>query len=279
MSSSEISLELRCDNPAAELLVVDSDFKIIKKGSSPLTATVAPGIYSLKAKIGAQFTEKLMMVDGEQDAQQVRLIAPEFESPMPLRDTRTSREYHEGSLDQFTGSGATHATLGEGSAIVLYVRDTSRLNFNRKEEEAAAYADNFKGFRLLDGQGQELVNFDDEGKSTRHPLEGYMGARVGVAPGHYVLSWKRSGRETRLSLNTAHAWTLQVFLRLQLSKDGPVAMVPDFAEAAFAYETIGMAYSAQSDDSRMLEAARLALLDRRNVVSGDMMRDILTGRE
>lgn len=278
MSSSEISLALWCDNPAAELLVVDSDFKIIKKGSSPLTTTVAPGIYSLKAKIGAQFTEKLVMVEGEQDAHRVRLTAPEFESPMPLRDTRTSREYHEGSLDQFTGAGATHATLGEGSAIVLYVRDTSRRNFNRKEEEAAAYADNFKGFRLLDGQGEQLVNFDDEGKSTRYPLDGYMGARVRVAPGNYVLSWKRGGRETRLSLNTARAWALQVFLRLQPSKDGPVAMAPDFAEAAFAYDTIGTAYSAQRGDSRMLEAARLALLDRRNVVSGDMMRDILTGK-
>lgn len=278
MSDSEILLELSCDNPAAELLVVDSDFKILKKGSSPLTATVAAGIYSLKAKIGAQFTEELEMVNGELATQQIRLIAPKFESPMPLEGTKTSREYHAESLSQFTGDGATHATLGEGSAIVLYVRDTSRLNFNHKEDEAAAYADNFKGFRLLDGHGKELVNFDEKDKSTCLPQDGYMGARVRVVPGHYVLSWRRGGRETRLSLNTAQDWTLQVFLRLQPSTDGPVSMVPDFAEAAFAYDTMGTAYSDQRDDWRMLEAARLALLDRRNVVSGDMMRDILTGK-
>lgn len=276
MSSSEITLELWCDNPAAELLVVDSDFKIIAKGSTPLTASVAPGIYSLKAKIGAQFTETLQMLDGEQAKHSVRLTAPQFESPMPLRDTRTSREYHRGSLDQFTGTGATHASLGEGSAIVLYLRDTSKLNFNQDKGQAAQYANNFKGFRLLDSHGQELVNFDVN--STSAPAEGYMGARVSMVPGHYVLGWRRGVRETRLSLNTARGWALQIFLRLQPSKDGPVAMVPDFSEAAFAYDPINMPYSPERDDSRMLEAARLALMDRRNVVSGEMMRSILTSK-
>ena len=272
MSVSEVSLELTCDNSAAELLVVNDEFHVLATGASPLATKVGPGIYALKAKIGAQTSESLEVIDGSQPAYSFYLKAPPFESPMPLAHTSTSREYHEHSLDRFTKPGAAALALGEGSAIVLYVRDTSRRNFELKPDEATVYARSFSGFRLLDAAGRELVNFDD--KATRNIEDGYIGARVRLAPGHYVLGWKHGHQETRLALNTAPGWSLNVFIRVQQAADS-TAMVPNFSEAAFAYDKIDQPYSAHRDDFLMLEAARHALLDRRSIVTGQEMRDIL----
>lgn len=275
MSTSEVSLQLTCDNAAAELLVVNNEFKVVAKGAAPLEAKIEPGIYALKAKIGAQVSEALEVIDGSQPSYSFRLKAPEFDSAMPLTNTRTSREYHENSLARFTKPGESSVALGAGSAIVLYVRDTSGRNFDVKPEQAHAYARNFNGFRLLDAAGGELVNFDD--KATRHLEDGYIGARVQLMPGHYVLGWQHGNQETRLALNTATGWALHVFIRLQ-PVAGSTAMAPDFSEAAFAYDHIDTTYSAHREDFRMLEAARLALLDRSNVVTGQTMRSILTGK-
>jgi hypothetical protein len=276
MSTSEVSLQLSCDNAAAELLVVNGEFKLVAKGSTPLNTKVEPGIYALKAKIGAQVHEQLQVIDGSQQSYAFYLKAPEFESAMPLTHTKTSREYHQYSLDRFTQPGEPFIALGEGSVIVLYVRDTSRRNFEHKREQEVEYSSNFDGFRLMDAAGAELVNFDE--KATRSIDQGYIGAQVRVSPGHYVLAWERGDQETRLALNTAPGWVLQVFIRLQPVAANSVAMHPDFSEAAFAYDRIGMKYLADRDDFRMLEAARLALLDRRNIVTGEMMRNILTGK-
>jgi hypothetical protein len=286
MSVSEVSLELTCDNAAAELIVVDDEFRVIATGASPLAAKVEPGIYALKAKIGAQVSESLQVIDGSQPAYSFRVQSPQFESPMPLANTSTSREYQQHSLERFTGSGEHAVALGEGSAIVLFVRDTSRRNVALKPEEATEYARSFGGFRLLDAAGRELVNFDD--KAARNIEDGYIGARVRLAPGHYVLAWRHGARgrlpaagsnmqETRLALHAAPGWSLNVFIRLQAATDAS-AMVPNFADAAFAYDRIDTPYSENRSDLLVLEAARAALLDRRNVATGDEMRSLLAGK-
>ena len=275
MSTSDVSLQLSCNNAAAELLVVNNEFKVVAKGTAPLVAKVEPGIYALKAKIGAQVSESLEVIDGSQPSYSFHLQAPEFESPMPLVNTKTSREYHEDSLARFTKPGEPFVALGAGSAIVLYVRDTSRRNFEVKADQATAYGRNFDGFRLLDAAGGELVNFDD--KATRSIEDGYIGARVNLLPGPYALGWQHGNQETRLALNTASGWALHVFIRLQ-PVAGSIAMAPDFSEAAFAYDHLDTTYSVHREDFHMLEAARLALLDRSNIVTGEMMRSILTGK-
>ena len=275
MSSSEVALTLSCPNAAAELLVVNSDFKLVAHGTAPLSTRIDPGIYSLKAKIGSRTTERIELMDGSQAEYRFELEAPPFESPMPLQGTATSREYQQDSLSQFTGPGHASVALGEGSAVVLYVRDTSRLNFSIADDRKAAYRSNFRGFRLRDARGGELVDFD--AVAVDCTAEGYIGAQIRLNAGHYMLSWRLGRHETRLAVNAVPGWTMQLFLCLQPLQPGSLEMRPDFAGAAFAYTRLDEVYSPSREDMQAMEATRLALSDQRDLAIGQTLRVLMKG--
>lgn len=260
---AQVELTLSCDNPAAELLIVNATFQKVANGSSPLIASIAPGIYALTSKIGSRIEERLVAIDGSEAKVPFVLPAPAFDSPMPLAGTATDREYHETSLGQFTGAGTAKHEIGQGSALVFYVRDTSRRNFSVTPEHLADYEQSFRGFMLLDLNGAPLVDFD--AVADRHIHDGYIGAHVRLDPDHYVLCWRDEGCTMGLPVHAIPGWTLQVFVRLQPESGHAVRMRPDFSEVAFAFERPDVTYSSHRDDYRLMEAARLALLEQRDV--------------
>ena len=265
---AKVELTLSCDNPAAELLIVNATFQKVANGSSPLIASIAPGIYALTSKIGSRIEERLAAIDGSEAKVQFVLPAPAFDSPMPLAGTATDREYHETSLGQFTGAGTAKHEIGQGSALVFYVRDTSRRNFSVTPEHLADYEQSFRGFMLLDLNGAPLVDFDAVADRQIH--DGYVGAHVRLDPGHYVLCWSHERSTMGLPVHAIRGWALHVFVRLQPESGHAVRMRPDFSEVAFAFERLDVTYSSHRDDYRLMEAARLALLEQRDVGTATM---------
>lgn len=170
------------------------------------------------------------------------LESPYFESPVPIHGTITNREYQEFSPQTFTGDAAASIIrLGEDTAVVFYLRDPSRKNFQLSEDEKPAYAANFSGFRLLSADGQVLVNFDDA--AVKNIADGFVGAQVRLDVGSYALAWERDDQRLCLPIYTAPGWALQVYLRLQPVREGAVqdrlisllsiltTSVPEFASA------------------------------------------------
>ena len=99
-----------------------------------------------------------------------------------------------------------------------------------------------------------------------------------LAAGPYVLAWGRDDEQTCLAINAVQGWALQVFLRLQPVGGDALHMRPAFCDAAFALDRIDAGYSAAREDFKTMEAARLALLERRAIAGGQKMRALLTGR-
>jgi hypothetical protein len=280
MSASDIELTVTCDNAAAELLVVGSDFKMIAHGAPPLRARVEPGIYALKAKIGSKVTERLELIEPRAEPYSFELPAPRFESPMPLDGTTTSREDQREAPDPFMRSSGPRISLqgenaGTGS-LVLFVRDTDHSNSAHAAEQREAYAKGFEGFQLLDLGGRQIVDFDT--RAVKKPEHGYLGAQVQLAAGPYVLAWGHDDQQTCLAINVVKGWALQVFLRLQSVGGDSTHMRPAFCDAAFVLDRVDAGYSAAREDFRIMEAARIALLDRRPVAGGQKMRTLLAGR-
>jgi hypothetical protein len=280
MAAADVELSLNCDNAAAELLVVDGDFKLVAHGAPPLRTRVEPGIYALKAKIGAKTTERLELIELRAEPYAFELPAPRFESPMPLDGTATSREDQRQAPDQFMRSSGPKIVRDDGnggaSSLVLFVRDTSHVSAELTAEQRETYAKGFEGFRLLHLDGRQHVNFDTE--AVRRLENGYLGAQVQLAPGPYVLAWGHEEEQTCLAINAVRGWALQVFLRLQPIGGDPLHMRPAFCDAAFAMDRLDAGYSAAREDFRAMEAARIAMLDRRAVAGGQKMRALLTGR-
>lgn len=278
--AADVELNLNCDNAAAEMLVVDSDFKLVAHGAPPLRTRIEPGIYALKAKIGAKTTERLEPIEPRAEPYAFELPAPRFESPMPLDGTATSREDQRQAPDPFMRSGGPKIVLpgGDGatSSLVLFVRDTAHSSGELTAEQRETYARSFEGFRLLDADGRQHVNFDTE--AVKQLENGYLGAQVQLAAGPYVLAWGHDEQQTCLAINAVRGWALQVFLRLQPVGGDPLHMRPAFCDAAFALDRMDTGYSAAREDYRVMEAARIAMLGRRAVAGGQKMRALLTGR-
>lgn len=277
MAAADVELNLNCDNAAAEVLVVDSDFKLVAHGAPPLRTRVDPGIYALKAKIGAKTTERLELIEPRAEPYAFDLPAPRFESPMPLDGTATSREDQRQAPDPFMRASGPKIVLDDGaSSLVLFVRDTSHVNADLTADQRDTYAKGFEGFRLLDRDSRQCVDFD--AKAVKQLENGYLGAQVHLPPGPYVLAWGHDEQQTCLAVNAVRGWALQVFLRLQPVGGDPLHMRPAFCDAAFALDRIDAGYSAAREDFRVMEAARIAMLDRRAVAGGQKMRALLTGR-
>lgn len=276
MSPSEVSVTLTCENPAAELILVNSKFEPVAQGLSPLSASVVPGIYSLKSRIGESVSERLESLAPSDEEYLFHLTEPEFESPMPLDGTTTSREYHRDSVYRLLSEAPRYALHGGNSALMVFVRDTSYRSFDLNDNQRERYARNFRGLSLLDMKGEEIFNFDSH--PTFDAESRYIGTRIELEEGPYVLAWNDGGERTCFAVNPIAGWTLQIYIRLQPVSKSSLEMRPDFSDAAFAYDRLDTNFIADREDYRIMEAARQALLEQRNLKRGQLIRELLQGK-
>lgn len=277
MSSSERTVRLTTDNPQAEILLVDSRFRVVTRGVSPLEKTIPVGIYAVKVKVGDEEKEELFSVrpDG---AQQLSLYvkAPAFSTPVPLDNTATTHEYHQAAAQKYLGPDAPRITLGAGSSLMLCVRDPSRTNFSVTADQHPTYAQNFNGFRLLGAEGAVLVDFD---KDAEHNVaDGFMAARVDVAVGSYALAYESGGERLCIPLPTAANWTLQAYLQVLPLASGTIEMRPDFRDVALIFDRTSNGFDPQRSDLQAIETVRKGLVEGRNYVDTGNMHEMLSGK-
>ncbi len=279
MPSSDVLLNVLAADQTSEVIVVDSDFRVLARGIQGVQLQVPPGIYRAKLRVGDQQSDKLFSVEANEPDNHkiVQLDALEFSSPIPLQKTSTSREFHQGAICNATAAGAATAQLGQGAEIVVFLRDPSLVYFELKPEQTETYRKNFDGFVLskLDG-------------SDAHPLEaigqldathGYLIAGATVAPGTYILSRVSSEHERLcLPLVVPAGWSLQVFVTMAPAGDSAIARLADFDGAAMVLDRPNVTFSPDRPDLRVLEVARQALARGRNVVDDYSLAELLSGK-
>jgi hypothetical protein len=272
MSKSDVTLKMSCRNRVAQLFVVDGDFRVVARGTSPLVTELTPGIYSLKAKVGDAVSERVEVLRERDDPYEFELKAPEFESAVPISGTSTHHEYQELTPGRFTGDSVPNIKRGDGSAFVLYVRDSLGRNFNAGQD----YAANFDGFRLQSADGKVLVNFDAD--AVKDIQAGYIGAQVRLDAGSYVLAREHDGECLCLPVQTVPGLALQIYLRLQPVSQSSVEMRPDFRGVSYVFDAIDAVFDPSREDVEALETVRFALEKGRNVVQAPDMRALLSGK-
>ena len=273
MSDSELDVELDCANPAAQLTIIDCQFKPVAAGPPPLKAQLRAGIYALRASVGDSLSERIEALRAGAAPYHFTLEAPEFESPIPIFGTSTVHEYQHGTPQQLIG-GALDADLGGDARLLIYLRDTSGRNFDLSAAQHNGYARNFSGFRLLDRDGNLLVDFD--AKAQLHADAGYLGALLQVPAGGYLLAWEHDGQRSCLALSAVAGYTLQLYLRLQPRGAGDtLELYPDFADAALVLDAIGRPFDPARQDLSLLESVRVALLDSQQILSPALLQSLL----
>lgn len=275
MSQSEVTLKLSCQNNAAQLAVVDGDYKVVASGVSPFETKLAPGIYSLRARVGDAIKERVEVLRADEPVYQFQLDSPQFQSAIPILGTSTHHEYQDQTPKQFT-SNRPQVVLGQQSSFVLYVRDVSRTNFNITPGQRSVYEANFDGFGLLRTDGTELVDFDIA--AHKDVDNGYVGAQIQIDPGAYVLAWRHRQERWCMPINAVAGFSAQIYLRLQPTSTDSPAMRPDFRSASYVFDAKNTGFDPMRSDLNALESVRLAFERGRNVVEAPVMRQMLSDK-
>src|SRR5258708_7077147 len=122
--SSQVPLTASARDLTTEIFVIDGRFNRIASGLGRVQTDVAPGMYKIKFKAGTLVREVRQAV---WPGQPVHVEAPamEFDSPVPIEGTRTSRPHHQSNAARI--SLVVHDRLGfGGSQLFLFVRDLTK---------------------------------------------------------------------------------------------------------------------------------------------------------
>ena len=89
-----VPVELRCDFPGAEVLLVDGQQHLVKREVQLLRVKVMPGVYIARVVIGEAIRDERIVVRPDQPFTR-ELTPPPVASAIPLSSSATTHEYHQ----------------------------------------------------------------------------------------------------------------------------------------------------------------------------------------
>jgi hypothetical protein len=270
-SDKKLTLTVKAEDDSAEVFIIDGRFKVVERGRSQMNVfSLTPGIYTVKVKVGTDSrSEHVVLLDKPETVKFARI---EFPSAAPLVDTGRTHEYHIAASQN--ESKKVHVSIGSGSSIYVFVRDwrpTENSDTERKINPRPQL-----GLQLLDSLGNVLVDIDKKSKfdPTRDPC---AACNVQVNPGIYRLALHlKSGSVIEQTVVASSGWQTQVFmLQRNYGKDRSDRRA-DLSGASILMSKTG--FRAADLDKRLVETARLGLIDTRQVLSETVINDILYGK-
>ncbi len=276
---SDISITIRCPNPFAELFLVRSDYSLVARGVGQLRATVQPGVFKVKTRVGRTETEALRLFERDET---LDVADPEPASSIPLDKTSKTHEYHMGA--------ATRATLlptasyGAGAEIFLMARRWT-------SHGAVAPPGSWKvpaAMTLLDAQRNVVVDFGAAATLDPDPShEPSATCTVAVAPGPYILRTRlRSGVFAEQTVYASRGWQIRLFVLEDPAIEGnapgePAMDLSALSGMAISMSPIGIPFNPYDTLAKSLELVRAALTDGRAVFSPavrTLMDELLHGK-
>ncbi|MCA1565897.1 MAG: hypothetical protein LC803_09720 [Acidobacteria bacterium] len=274
MKASEqkkLNLEVETADESAEVFIIDGRFTVVARGIGLRnTFSLSPGIYTVKVRVGFESREEHVVLLNKSEKVQFSRI--HFPSPAPLADTGKTHEYH---IDAAASeSKRVHVNKGSGSSIFVFVRD-----WTPQEKSAARGKPNSKpqrGLKLLDAQGKVLVDLERESLSDKKG-DPWAACNVQLNPGIYRLALElASGDLIEQTIVASKGWQTQVFLLQRSYGENCSDCRADLLGASILLSKSG--FNPDDPHKRLVEAARLGLVNTRQVLPGDAINRILNGK-
>lgn len=257
-----VTFEVTAADSGTEIFLIDGDFRLVKKGISRETFSVAPGIYKIKARSGTATIETMLVVRTGMPA--VVLEPLILNTPMPLRRSVKAHEAHMAAAQQ--AAATPDLVVGSGSAIVIVARQWTAAqptgvptSLPRNPAHGLAIRD-MSGALIADIEKQTSVSGTFDPCVTFH---------VALNPGTYRLSLAhRSGRRIEQTLVACNGWQTHVYLLLDTASktDEPAA---DLVNGAITMRRASEGFNPDDPKLRLEEIARGALYDDRMILSAD----------
>lgn len=264
---AKVKLTATAADSAAEVFVINSDLELVDRGIGTVTTEQLPGVYKIKVRAGQATREELVVLKKKSVLKEVGHL--QIPSAVPLEQTGQSHEYHQAAV--IKESATTGIKLGTGASIFVFARD-----WNPNEQSRVSGHHPAKGLSLRSTDGTVLVDLEMQSRNdlTHDP---WAACNIDVKPGTYLLAVQvTTGEIFEMTLFALPGWRLQVFLLQRGNEKSPRGRFPDLASASIRM-TKSATFSLAKFDDRLSEFARLALVDRRQVLTKEL-NQILEGK-
>jgi hypothetical protein len=189
----------------AEVFLIDHSFTLTARAVGRLEATVAPGVYKVKAQLGDLVVERLVVVNEETTVD----LAPDLAvaGPAPLQEDGRTHEYQRALASE--ESETVDVEGGSGAEIFLLARCWTPEKARVESTQAP-----LPGISLHALDGEQVADLLDAKAPLASPgADPAAGVTVAVEPGTYLLRWSDSfGVPAEQAVAAAAGWQTQVFL-------------------------------------------------------------------
>lgn len=256
-TSGKVQLIARAQDNAAEVFVINSNLDMVARGIGTVTTRQPPGIYKIKVRAGQATKEELVALEKGRVEKSIGHLG--IPSAVPLENTGQSHEYHQEAVVR--ESAKPWLKLGKGASIFVFARDWNPSDRPRSTGHHPA-----TGLTLRSADGAVLVDLKKRSR-TNLKADPWAACNIEINPGAYLLAVEvATGEIFEMTLIAVEGWRTQVFLLQRDHEKSPRGRHPDLASASIRMAK-SEAFSLSDTDDRFSELARLALVDRRQVLS------------
>lgn len=283
-------LSINPNDPTAEIFVIDSRFSLVDRDLGRLETKLPFNLYKIKIRIGRTITERVVLIDRDhspitQAATTRNLsptpivamdIAPRPATIAPIGGTAVKHEYQERAA---LNARAQYQTLkydkGE-AAFMLMARVWSG-----EDSKFVTTTTPWEGITVVDTRGKIVADFSQDGKHSMQEGDPYSVLTKSIKPGTYFLRQRMDHQFTmEQALVLVQGWALEVYvLRYPVRPEISADRVSNPTESRLLdsrpYISMIMkrieGYTGNSTiEDRILEAARVALINERPILNSDL---------
>ena len=263
--SERVRIRVIASDSATEIFLIDHAFDRIAQGVGKLSALVLPGIYKIRYRAGTTARDELVEVTPTPKVQEFRHDPVEFRSAVPLSNRSLTPKYQSDPAMRL--SRETHARLGNGAELFIFVRDP--------KEGGLARPGDFVSLRDLTGN---LV-FDMKAAQCDQS-ERWAGVNLEVDPGTYRLRVESSTLGSyEIFLVAAPNWQTRAFLIVDDIVEGKERVRrPRLLSASVSMSERGFGFSPENPTERLTELALRGLEGGRSVIAPRVLREMLASK-
>lgn len=274
--SKLFNLTVHTSDETAESFIIDSQYhRIDSRVGDRITFQLPPGLYSVKVRVGSSFQEKPVTLLEDQS---INFEPFQFSSSAPLENTLHTSSQQMENVDKYTKKEVADVSIGTGSRIFVYEDIYDDRNKNN---------DPFIGVTLRNDKDKILIDFEKPafGNYSRD-RESRAACDVEISPGSYSLCVEAANGEIfRQTIIASPGWQTQIFLTQRNYGVKETDARADLLNGSIFMARIGDGFNAKNasngpdpQDLRLTELVRQALVNRRNVLSKDVLEKLFSGK-
>lgn len=263
---NSVTLTIRAADEASEIFLIDAGLSRIASGVGRLKIDVDPGIYKVRFRSGASQHDELVEISGLDENVVVQGPPILFHTAAPIDKTLTTHEYHSGPATML--SKQVNCEIGYGGELFIFVREEEGDQIQDQEFSVS-------GVTVHSLDGMELATFEQGDVDIQYR---WSAITLRLDPGTYSIRVASGPIGTyEIFVTISQGWQTQVFMVMdEFWHDRISFRAPSLRSASVLMSHQGRGFDPYSRTVRLAELARHALEQGRNVISSQLMNELLS---